>query len=48
MAFKSIAQREKMEEFLRLGKISQKAFDQMAEGTAKDIPDRKHPKKEDK
>jgi hypothetical protein len=48
MPFKSIAQREKMELFLKQGKISQKAFDDMAKDTPKDLPDRIHPKKDDK
>lgn len=48
MPFKSIAQKEKMEEFLRLGKISQKAFDEMSKDMPKDLPERKHPKKDDK
>lgn len=48
MAFKSKAQKEKMEQFLKDGKISQAAFDKMAEGTPDDIPERKHPKKDSK
>lgn len=47
MPFKSQAQKEKMEQFLKDGKISQKAFNDMAKDTPKDLPDRIHPKKEE-
>lgn len=46
MPFKSLAQREKMEEMVRNGKMTQKKFDEMEEGTKHPLPDRIHPKKD--
>lgn len=48
MAFRSVAQKNKMEELLKSGKITQAAFDKMAEGTPEELPERIHPKKESK
>lgn len=40
MAFKSEAQKRKFEGLLREGKMSQQAFDKMAEGTPAELPER--------
>lgn len=48
MAFKSKAQQEKMQELLKLGKITQAQYDKMADGTPSNLPERLHPKKEGK
>ncbi len=46
--FKSEAQRERMKELVKQGKMSQAVYDTMEVGTAKEIPERIHPKKEKK
>lgn len=40
MAFKSHAQREKMKEFLDLGRITKDQYEEMAKDTPHDIPHR--------
>jgi len=40
MAFKSRAQRERCRELLRLGEITQEAYDRWEAGTPSDIPDK--------
>lgn len=48
MPFKSIAQREKMKEFVKQGKITQAQYDEMAKETPDDLAERIHPKREPK
>lgn len=48
MAFRSVAQREKMQELVKQGKMSQATYDEMEKGTPKDLAERIHPKKERK
>ncbi len=48
MAFRSVAQRNKMQEFLKAGKITQQQLDQMAQGTPEHLPERLHPKMADR
>ena len=45
--FKSQAQKEKMQQFLEQGKITQEQYDEMERNTPSDkpLPDRLHPKK---
>ncbi len=47
MAFKSHAHRDKFKELLNQKKITQKQYDEMAQGTPPDhrLPKRLHPKK---
>lgn len=46
MPFVSEAQRRKFGEMLRDGKIDQKTYDKMAQGTPAKLPDRLTPEKE--